>query len=79
LVDGGGVRPGRDVVCVRAFQASIARLNAPAQLPDKPANGRKAFIYYDARLVYGAETDGVVLALRSSDASVVHSGSPSLP
>ena len=64
----GGVSRQGDVVCVRAFQASIGCVNAArgALLWTKPANGSQG-IDGDARLVYGAETDGVVLALRSSD------------
>lgn len=64
----GGVSRQGDVVCVRAFQASIGCVNAArgALLWTKPANGSQG-IDGGARLVYGAETDGVVLALRSSD------------
>lgn len=64
----GGVSRQGDVVCVRAFQASIGCVNAArgALLWTKPANGSQG-IDGDARLVYGAETDGAVLALRSSD------------
>ena len=63
-----GVSRQSDVVCVRAFQASIGCVNAVrgTLLWTKPANGSQG-IHGDARMVYGAEIDGVVLALRSSD------------
>lgn len=64
----GGVSRQADVVCVRAFQASIGCVNAVrgTLLWTKPANGSQG-IHGDTRMVYGAESDGVVLALRSSD------------
>ncbi|MBC7547481.1 MAG: outer membrane protein assembly factor BamB [Polaromonas sp.] len=64
----GGVSRQADVVCVRAFQASIGCVNATrgTLLWSKPANGSQG-IQGDSRLVYGVETDGVVLALRNSD------------
>ena len=64
----GGVSRQGDVVCVRAFQASIGCVNAARGnlLWTKPANGSQG-VGGDSRLVYGAETDGVVLALRSAD------------
>lgn len=70
----GGVSRQADVVCVRAFQASIGCVNASrgTLLWTKPANGSQG-IHGDARVVYGAESDGVVLALRSSDGERVWS------
>ena len=64
----GGVSRRGDVVCTRAFQASIGCVNASrgTLLWSKPANGSQG-IHGDEQLVYGAETDGVVLALRNSD------------
>ena len=64
----GGVSRQGDVVCVRAFQASMGCVNAARGnlLWTKPANGSQG-LNGDGRLVYGAETDGVVLALRSAD------------
>jgi outer membrane assembly lipoprotein YfgL len=64
----GGVSRQADVVCVRAFQASIGCVNAArgSLLWTKPANGVRG-VDGDARMVYGAETDGVVLAFRNSD------------
>jgi outer membrane assembly lipoprotein YfgL len=64
----GGVSRQGDVVCARAFQASIGCVNAVrgSLLWTKPANGSQG-LGGDARLVYGSETDGVVLALRGSD------------
>lgn len=70
----GSVSRQTDVVCVRAFQASIGCVNAArgTLMWTKPANGAQG-IHGDARMVYGAETDGVVLALRSSDGERVWS------
>ena len=70
----GGVSRQGEVVCVRAFQASIGCVNAArgSLLWTKPANGSQG-LNGDSRLVYGAETDGVVLALRSADGERVWS------
>ena len=70
----GGVSRQGEVVCVRAFQASIGCVNAArgSLLWTKPANGSQG-LSGDSRLVYGAETDGVVLALRSTDGERVWS------
>ena len=69
LVDlvGATSRQG-DVVCARAFQASIGCVNAArgTLLWTKPANGSQG-LNGDSRLVFGAESDGVVLAMRSAD------------
>ena len=64
----GGVSRQSEVVCVRAFQASVGCVNAArgTLLWTKPANGSQG-IHGDTRLIYGAESDGVVQALRSSD------------
>lgn len=69
LVDLVG-RVGRDgdVVCARAFQASVGCVNASRGnlLWTRPANGSEG-IHGDDRLLYGTESDGVVLAWRRSD------------
>lgn len=64
----GGVSRQNDVVCARAFQASVGCVNTTrgALLWTKPANGSQG-ISGDGRLVFGAETDGTVQALRSAD------------
>ncbi|MFO1244138.1 MAG: outer membrane protein assembly factor BamB [Ramlibacter sp.] len=60
-----GVSRMGDVVCVRAFQASVGCVNAArgAVLWSKPANGAFGVGGDDAR-VYGTEADGRVVAFR---------------
>lgn len=69
LVDlvGGFDREG-DTVCARAFQASIGCVDAVrGNLTwSKPANGMNG-ISGDGRLVFGSESDGNVIALKTSD------------
>lgn len=69
LVDLVG-RVGRDgdIVCARAFQASVGCVNTARGnlLWSKPANGSQG-IHGDERLLYGTESDGLVIAWRRSD------------
>lgn len=64
----GRVSREGDVVCARAFQASIGCVNAArgALLWSKPANGAQG-IHGDDRLLFGTESDGTVQAWRRSD------------
>jgi outer membrane assembly lipoprotein YfgL len=54
-----------DVVCARAFQASVGCVEAArgAVLWTKPANGTEG-VHGDERMVFGTESDGKVLAWR---------------
>ena len=69
LVDlvSGVVRIGDDV-CVRAFQSSVACVNAAkgSSLWNKPATGSVG-LGGDATAVYGSESDGRIVAWRRSD------------
>lgn len=62
------VRRDGDVVCARAFQASVGCVNAARGnlLWSKPANGFQG-VHGDARFVYGTEADGRVIAWRVAD------------
>ena len=62
------VRREGDVVCARAFQASVGCVNAARGnlLWSKPANGFQG-VHGDARFVYGTEADGRVIAWRAAD------------
>jgi outer membrane assembly lipoprotein YfgL len=64
----GGVSRTGDIVCARAFQASIGCVNAArgSLLWTKPANGVQG-IDGDERLLFGAEADGTVVAWRRTD------------
>ncbi len=64
----GGIYREGDTVCARAFQASIGCVNAArgTLLWTKPANGVQG-ISGDARLVFGAESDGNLIALKLAD------------
>lgn len=64
----GRVSREGDVVCARAFQASIGCVNATrgSLIWSKPANGSQG-IHGDERLLYGTESDGVVTAWRRTD------------
>ncbi|WP_309683962.1 outer membrane protein assembly factor BamB [Polaromonas sp.] len=64
----GRVSRQGDVVCARAFQASIGCVNAArgSLLWTKPANGVQG-IDGDDNLLLGSEADGTVLAWRRSD------------
>jgi outer membrane protein assembly factor BamB len=57
-----------DVVCARAFQASVGCVNAArgTLLWSKPANGAEG-IHGDGNLIFGTETDGRLLAWRRAD------------
>ncbi len=57
-----------DVVCARAFQASVGCVNAArgTLLWNRPANGAEG-IHGDGNLVFGTETDGKLIAWRRSD------------
>ena len=63
-----------DNVCVRAFQASIGCVNAARGnlLWTKPVNGVQG-IHGDDRLLFGAEADGTVIALKRIDGERVWS------
>lgn len=63
-----GVSRIDDVVCVRAFQASVGCVNAArgAVLWTQPASGAVG-VGGDNRLVFGAESDGKVVAWRRDD------------
>lgn len=64
----GRVSRDGDIVCARAFQASIGCVNtARGNLVwTKPANGSQG-IHGDDRLLFGTESDGVVSAWRRTD------------
>lgn len=64
----GRVSRDGDVVCARAFQASVGCVNTlrGSLLWTKPANGSQG-IDGDERFVFGTEADGVVQAWRRSD------------
>ena len=64
----GRVSRDGDVVCARAFQASIGCVNATRGnlLWTKAANGSQG-IHGDERFLYGTESDGVVSAWRRTD------------
>ncbi len=64
----GGIYREGDTVCARAFQASIGCVNAVrgTLLWTKPANGVRG-IGGDARLLFGAESDGNLIALKLAD------------
>jgi outer membrane protein assembly factor BamB len=57
-----------DVVCARAFQASVGCVNAArgTLLWTKPANGSEG-VHGDDRFVFGTESDGKVMAWRRVD------------
>jgi outer membrane protein assembly factor BamB len=57
-----------EVVCARAFQAAVGCVNAVrgSVLWSKPANGSEG-LHGDERLVFGAESDGKVVAWRRTD------------
>ncbi len=69
LVDLVG-RVGRDgdMVCARAFQASVGCVNTVrgALIWTKPANGSQG-IHSDDRFIFGTESDGTVVAWRKVD------------
>ncbi len=62
------VRREGDVVCARAFQASVGCVNTARGnlLWSKPANGYEG-LHGDARHVYGTEADGRVIAWKVAD------------
>ena len=64
----GGIYREADTVCARAFQASIGCVNAARGnlLWTRPANGTQG-IGGDSRLIFGSESDGSVIALKTSD------------
>ena len=64
----GRVSREGDIVCARAFQASVGCVNAARGnlLWTKPANGSEG-LHGDSGFIYGTESDGVVLAWRRSD------------
>lgn len=64
----GGIYREGDAVCARAFQASIGCVNAVRGnlLWTKPANGMHG-ISGDSRLIFGSESDGSVIALKTAD------------
>ena len=64
----GRVSRDGDIVCARAFQASIGCVNAARGnlLWAKPANGSEG-IDGDERFLFGSESDGVVTAWRRTD------------
>lgn len=69
LVDLVG-RVGRDgdIVCARAFQASVGCVNTArgSLIWTKPANGSQG-VHSDDRFIFGTESDGTVLAWRKVD------------
>ncbi len=69
LVDlvGSTSRAG-DVVCARAFQASVGCVNAArgTLLWSRPANGQQG-LHGDDRLLFGTESDGKLIAWRTND------------
>ena len=64
----GRVSRDADIVCARAFQASVGCVNAVRgnSIWSKPANGSQG-IHGDDRLLFGTESDGVVKAWRRTD------------
>lgn len=64
----GRVSRNGEVVCARAFQASVGCVNTTrgSLLWTKPANGSQG-VHGDDRFVFGAESDGTVLAWRRTD------------
>ena len=70
----GPVSRDGDIVCARAFQASIGCVNAArgSLLWTKPANGVHG-ISGDDRLLFGTEADGTVIAWRRADGERVWS------
>ena len=64
----GRVSRDADIVCARAFQASVGCVNAVRGnlIWSKPANGSQG-IDGDDRLLFGTESDGVVKAWRRTD------------
>ncbi len=64
----GGVSRDGDVVCARAFQASVGCVNAARGnlVWSKPANGAQG-LHGDDKRVFGTESDGVVQAWRRTD------------
>ena len=64
----GRVSREGDVVCARAFQASVGCVNAArgAVLWSKPALGADG-VHGDGQFVYGSESDGRILAWRRTD------------
>lgn len=64
----GRVSREGDIVCARAFQASVGCVNAArgSLLWTKPANGAQG-IHGDDRLLFGTEADGRVIAWRRAD------------
>lgn len=64
----GGIYREADTVCARAFQASIGCVNAARGnlLWTRPASGTQG-IGGDSRLIFGSESDGSVIALKTSD------------
>lgn len=70
----GPVSREGDIVCTRAFQASIGCVNAArgSLLWTKPANGVHG-IAGDDRLLFGTEADGTVVAWRRADGERVWS------
>ncbi len=64
----GRVSRQGDIVCARAFQASIGCVNTARGnlLWSKPANGSQG-IHGDDRFLFGTESDGVVQAWRRAD------------
>ena len=64
----GRVSRDGDVVCARAFQASVGCVNTArgSLVWSKPANGAQG-VHGDDKRVFGTESDGVVLAWRRTD------------
>lgn len=64
----GRVSRDGDVVCARAFQASVGCVNAArgSLVWTKPANGAQG-VHGDDQRVFGTESDGVVQAWRRTD------------
>ncbi len=64
----GRVSRDGDVVCARAFQASVGCVNTArgSLVWTKPANGAQG-VHGDDRRVFGTESDGVVQAWRRTD------------
>jgi outer membrane protein assembly factor BamB len=64
----GRVSRDGDIVCARAFQASVGCVNTVRGnlIWTKPANGSQG-IHGDERFIFGTESDGVVKAWRRTD------------
>ena len=64
----GRVSRDADIVCARAFQASVGCVNAVRGnlIWSKPANGSQG-IHGDDQLLFGTESDGIVKAWRRTD------------